>query len=264
MTEYTLAVSQAEVQRYRLMAAQGVALEADLWQQAGIVAGAAVADVGCGPAAAAVELAIAVGPTGTVAAVERDDAALHAAEAVIAAANVANVRLVKGDATATGLDADSFDVVVMRHVLAHNGGVERRIVDHLATLVRPGGCVYLVDVDLTAIRLRGAAPGTEDLLERYAEFHRRRGNDPMVGLRLGELLAAAGLDVETHQGRYSVISAPPGMRPPAWAAREAMVADGVVTEDDVRRWQDAFERSDQLAERPTIFAPAFLAIGRRQ
>jgi hypothetical protein len=151
----------------------------------------------------------------------------------------------------------------MRHVLAHNGGHERRIVDHLAELVRPGGCVYLVDVDLTAVRTVDGDPELDDLMERYPEFHRRRGNDPTVGLRLGRLLRDAGLEVLVHEGRYTVVQPPPGVRPPAWAAREAMVAEGLATPDDVARWGRAMERSDAAEVRPTLFAPTFIAIGRR-
>ena len=49
--QYSLALSNAEVARYQLMAERARATEADLWQRAGIVAGAKVADVGCGPGA---------------------------------------------------------------------------------------------------------------------------------------------------------------------------------------------------------------------
>jgi hypothetical protein len=49
---------------------------------------------------------------------------------------------------------------MLRHVLAHNGGAEDVIVAHLAALLRPGGCPYLVDVDGTAIRIMAT---TEDL-----------------------------------------------------------------------------------------------------
>jgi hypothetical protein len=59
----------------------------------------------------------------------------------------------QGRAEATGLAAGSLAVVLLRHVLAHNGGAEDTIVGHLASLVRPGGCLYLVDADLSAIRV---------------------------------------------------------------------------------------------------------------
>ena len=102
---------------------------------------------------------------------------------------------------------------MMRHVLAHNGGHEQSIVDHLATLPRAGGTVYLVDVDLTAIRIVDADPELDDLTEKYARFHAMRGNDPRIGLRLSHLLRAAGLEVASFTGRYSIIDAPSGMRP---------------------------------------------------
>ena len=152
MTRYTLAISDAEVRRYMLMAERSRKTDGVHWQRAGIVRGAVVADVGCGPAATSVVLASMVGPTGRVIGVERDEQALIAGRSVIAAAGVTNVELRRADATGTGLAAGSVDVVVMRHVLAHNGPDEQLIVDHVAGLVRPGGHVFLVDVDGTAIR----------------------------------------------------------------------------------------------------------------
>jgi hypothetical protein len=47
-----------------VVAEQASATEAGHWRQAGIVAGATVADIGCGPAATSVLLARAGGPRG--------------------------------------------------------------------------------------------------------------------------------------------------------------------------------------------------------
>ena len=262
MPEYALAVSEGEVARYRAMAASAAQDEALLWQRAGIVPGAVVADVGCGPAATSVELARAVAPGGRVIGVEREEQALAAARTVVAEAGV-GVELRQGDAAGTGLEPGSVDVAVLRHVLAHNGGAEAAIVGHLASLVRPGGCVYLVDVDLTGIRYLDAGPDVEELTERYCAFHRGRGNDPVVGIRLGQLLEGAGLEVLTHEGRYAVMHPPRGVRPPSWAAREAMVADGVATAGDVARWDAALTALETSGAETTVFAPVFLAIGRR-
>jgi 2-polyprenyl-3-methyl-5-hydroxy-6-metoxy-1,4-benzoquinol methylase len=150
---YPLELDQTEVERDRTMAEAARQSEADLWEPAGIVAGARVADVGCGPGAMLPALAAAVGPDGRVTAVDADPEAVAAATALVAAAGLANVAVREGRADATGLPAGSLDVVMLRHVLAHNGGAEDVIVAHLATLLRPGGCLYLVDADLTAIRV---------------------------------------------------------------------------------------------------------------
>src|SRR3712207_3890197 len=226
------------------MARRAQSDEAHLWQRAGIGPGAVVADVGCGPGAVSVVLAGVVTPGGRVIGVEPDDSVRATAAQLVAEAGVDNVELRPGTGTETGMAPASVDVVMMRHVLAHNGPDEQRIVDHLARLVRPGGSVYLVDTDGTAVRMLHTDPDLEDLGARYAELHCRRGNDLRTGLRLGQLLGRAGLEVLLHEGRYAITPVPSGLRPPSWAARDAMVAEGIASVDDLRRWEAAFERLD--------------------
>lgn len=222
-----------------------------------------VADVGCGPAATSVLLAREVGPTGRVIGVERDPSALAAAHRLVASAGVDNVELREGLATDTGLEPASVDVAMMRHVLAHNGPQEQQIVDHLSACVRPGGVVYLLDVDFTAGRVLGGSVAYAALNDAYIELHRRRGNDLQPGLRLGELLAAAGLEVLHFAGSYQVVQPPTGIRPPAWAARASLLNEGLVSQQDLDRWEAEFIHSDSAENRPTVFLPSFAGIGRR-
>ena len=261
---YALALSATEVTRYQQMAERARVAEADLWQRAGIVAGAQVADVGCGPGALLPALAGAVGPTGRVVAIDADPRALAAARALVAASGQANVTVRQGRADWTGLGAASCDVVMLRHVLAHNGGSEDVIVAHLATLLRPGGCLYLVDADGTGVRTVPEDVDLEDLQQRYLTFHAAQGNDVRAGLRLGERLVRAGLELVEFRGTYLMGPVQVGMRSPPWAAREAMVAAGVATEGDVARWAGAFARCDAATIRATQFVPMFTAVGRRR
>ncbi len=265
MAGYALELSPGERERYRRMAERARTDEADAWRRAGIVPGAHVVDVGCGPGAVLLAMAEVVGPTGSVMGVDADPEAVATAAGLVRQAGVpARVQL--GRADDTGLPAGSADVAVLRLVLAHNGGREQAIVDHLAQLVRPQGCVYLVDVELTALRFLRAPAEVLELGERYLAFHRRRGNDPQVGLRLGDLLRAAGLDVVDHSGTWLIMQAPPGVRPPSWAARAAMVAEGAASEEDVARWGRALDALDALErpeDRPVLFSPFFTATGRR-
>lgn len=169
--------------------------EAQWWEQAGVVPGARVADVGCGPGAVLAVLSELVGPSGSVVGVDADADAVAAARAMVRAGSIGNASVVQAGADATGLLAASFDVVMTLLMLAHVGGQEQRIVDHLAGLVRPGGTVYLVDVDVTAIRIYPPLPSDlAELWNRYVQFHRRMGNDPQVGLPLQHLLVGAGLE----------------------------------------------------------------------
>lgn len=263
MTEYALALTEDEVARYRRMAEAAQRAEGDLWDIAGVREGAVVADVGCGPGAVSVMLATLVGPTGHVWAVDASAEALAAAKTACSAAGVENVTCVRGDAMASGLEPGTFDVVMMRHVLAHNGPDEQRIVDHLASLLRPGGSAYLADNDGSAIRIWPPIDEFDDLVDRYRAFHERRGNDLTVGLRLDVLLERAGLEVLEHRGRYDIIPSTPGFRGPPWVARHAIVEAGLADEADLARWEIAFERLDRGDVSFKLFIPQFCAIGRR-
>ena len=264
MSEYSLALSDSEIHRYTMMAERARSSEAQLWDAAGIVPGAVVADVGCGPAAMSVCMAKVVGPSGRVIGIEPDADALSAAQQLIAQAGVENVEIRQGSATDSTLAPGSVDVVVMRLVLAHNQPAEQQMVDHLARLVRPGGSVFLVDVDGTAARILDADPGIADLHEKYVQFQNAQGNDLQVGLRLGQLIARSGLKVVAYEGRYVIVTPPPGLHPPAWAARESMMAAGVATREDVARWEEALERMDHSTVRPTVFVSNFFAIGLKE
>lgn len=260
---YLLTLSDDEVARYRLMADQARTDEADLWRMAGIVAGAKVADVGCGPGALLPVWAEAVAPAGQVSAVDADATAVATAGALIAAHGLQRVTVRQGRADRTGLTPGEFDVVMMRHVLAHNGGAEDAIVAHLAGLLRPGGCLYLVDVDATAGRLVPEDADIADLMDRYTGFHTSVGNDMRAGLQLARRMERAGLSVEHFEGRYAITPVPAGMRGPAWAARDALVSAGVATAEDLARWDAAYQRLDRRQERPTVFMPSFVAVGRK-
>ena len=88
MSDYHLALSDAEIFRYRMMAQRAIDEERDLFTRAGVVPGAVVVDVGCGPAAMSVELARLVSPGGRVIGIERDPSALAAAQQLVAQAEV--------------------------------------------------------------------------------------------------------------------------------------------------------------------------------
>jgi SAM-dependent methyltransferase len=263
VTDYALELTDDELDRYRQMAERARAGEEDLWDLAGVRPGASVADVGCGPGAVSALLAELVGPGGHVWAVDGEPGTVAVAQATVTAAGLTNVTCLVGDAADTGLEPGSFDAVMLRHVLAHNPHDEQRIVDHLATLVRPGGCVYLVDGDLTAIKSWPPVPDHEDLVDRYQTFHARRGGDLRAGLRLDRLLEAAGLEVLGFRGRFEIIAAAPGFRGPAWAARDALVEAGIADDGDLARWGAMFDRIDRGELRFNLFVAPFCSVGRR-
>lgn len=261
---YALGLDDEEHARLRAQAASARDREEQLWPRLGIGPGAKVADLGCGPAATLLGLTSSVGPSGSLVGIDSNPEAVARARQDITAAGAETVAVHEGSAWDSGLEPGSFDAVIVRLVLVHNGGREQDIVDHAVSLVRPGGRVCLVDNDMTMIRVSPpTAPATE-LFERLERFERGRGQDVAVGLRLADLLAEADATVVDYYGDCSVRRRAIGQRGPAWAAREAMVAAGEATADDVARWDAEFTGLDQQELQPWYISCGFTAIGERR
>lgn len=110
--------------------------------------------------------------------------------------------------------------------------------------------MYLADGYLAAFRILGAGPDLGDMMARYLEFHRGRGNDPSIGVRLARLLESAGLHVISFHGAYGIMTVPPGIRPPAWAARQRMLTDRIIEHGMLRRRETALNRLDTSPSGP--------------
>ena len=260
---YTLELSEPERMRYRIMAERARESEADLWEYSGIVPGARVADVGCGPGAVLTEIAKIVGPEGTTVGVEPGQPAREAAREELDSFGLEHVEVREGNGEETGLEPGAWDCVVMRHVLTHTGDAAERIVAHLATLLAPGGHLYLVDVDLDAFRSAPPDPEINEQFARYAEFHRSLGNDAQLGPQLGILLRTAGLEVAEHRGEFqrvpALLVAAGG---PLASAQDAMISSGTVTKEETETWATARQRFAAQPDAEVWFA-TFIAIGRK-
>ena len=237
---YALALSDGEIQRYRFMAQGAREREAHWWQLAGITEGACVLDLGCGPGLVAIEMSQVVGATGSVVGVDREADAVATARVLLDEAGHGEVEVHCAEAWNTGLAPGVFDVVCLRHVLAHNTADEvTRILEHVRFLLRPGGCCYVAESDLTATRIDPPIADLVDLNDRYVTYLRSVGRNPSAGPTMGSTLVGAGFEL---LGRHADYVMPPqgrAVRPPAWAAREAMVDAGIATADDVDRWDSA-------------------------
>ena len=260
---YTLQLSEDERMRYRLMAEMAREGEADLWEYSGIVQGARVADVGCGPGAVLTEIARIVGPEGTVVGVEPAQAAREAARDELDTHGLEWVEVLEGDGEATGLEPGAWDCVMMRHVLTHTGAAAEAIVAHLATLLAPGGHLYLVDVDLDGFRSTPADPEIDAQFDRYAEFHRSLGNDARMGPRMGSMLRAAGLELAEHRGEFQRVPALMlSAGGPLVSARDAMIGAGLLDAEEAEAWDAQRQRFAALPDAELWFA-TFVAIGRK-
>ncbi len=258
---YALALSDGEIQRYRFMAQAAREREAPWWQLAGITDGACVLDLGCGPGLVALEMAEVVGVGGRVVGVDREADAVATARALLDEAGHPQVEVYRAEAWNTGLEPGAFDVVCLRHVLAHNTAEEMsRILEHVRVLLRPGGCCYVAESDLTANRIDPPIADMVDLTDRYIAYLRSVGRNPASGPMMGSILLAAGFELVGRDAQYVMPPPGRGVRPPSWAAREAMVDAGIATADDVERWDRAF--TDHIDDVVNFFVASHLIIGR--
>ncbi len=100
-----------------------------------------------------------------------------------------------GDARALPMASEEwggFDCAHARFLLEHVPDPQA-VVATLARAVRPGGRVVLEDDDHELLRLWPEPPHVAAVWRAYQRTYDRLGNDPIVGRRLVQLLAGAGL-----------------------------------------------------------------------
>ena len=261
MTEYTFQLSDAELARYRAMAAHALAREGELWTAAGIVPGARVVDLGCGPGTFLADLAERVGSPGRVTGVDAAEDAVRAAGALVEQLGLGGrVDIVRARIEDTGLAAGGFDVAFMRNVLGHNGPVLSVILQHTAALLRPGGHLLAVEPDVTGLLIPDTAPDEQDLEWRWITMMRKRGNDPAQGRQLAAVLTQAGFHVDAVQERVDELAVE---RSPAWTARHALLADQLATEADIRRWESAITHRLATTGKLTVQLPVYCVVASR-
>lgn len=189
--EYTIAGGLADARRLARQARVMEAATAAFLARAGLAAGTAALDVGCGDGQVTLAMARVAGPRGLAVGMDVDADALAIAQAAAARAGV-RARFVRADAVHVGT-AGGFDLVYARLMLSH-------LVDPCAALrgmraaARPGGVVAVEDLNLGTLRSEPPSPALDDLQAVYGATVRFHGGDPTIGPRLRALLAASGLE----------------------------------------------------------------------
>jgi SAM-dependent methyltransferase len=233
---YTFRVDDAEIARYRAMAEIAERHERALWDTAGIVSGATVVDLGCGPGALLPLLARRVAPTGRVIAVDADPAVCEIARQQASGLDVPVV-VVRADAAHTGLQRASVDAVMCRNVLVHNGPRTADLLGHIARLLRVEGNLLSAEPDVVGIDF-GAAHAEKEYEQRWAAMMRADGHDPALGRdgRLASLLQRHGWQVVAARAWSNELVID---KSPAWAAADLIVARGFATPAEMTRWRRA-------------------------
>src|SRR5712691_3402576 len=145
-TEYLLGSGLSE--RERLLRQCDIHEPEARWllDQVGVRPGWRAIDVGCGPLGILNLLSERVGPTGAAVGLDNEPRMLEWGRLSIAERGLANVELVQGEASASGLPRGSFDFAHARLVLINVSNSDQ-VLREMVALVRPGGLVAVQEVD---------------------------------------------------------------------------------------------------------------------
>jgi SAM-dependent methyltransferase len=216
-----------------------------------VTAGAAVLDVGCGPATDTLTLAALVGPLGRAAGVDQDAAMIAEAERRAAAAGFADrVEHRVADATALPFEDGRFDAARCERLFMHLADPEGALRE-MVRVVRPGGRIVVMDTDWGTRSVDTPQPELERRMARVlAELCLVNGYS---GRRLYGMMARAGVadrevDVVplhvTDYGLWRLLSR-------LDLAGEVAVREGAMTADEVRRLDESWRAAGEAG---TFFA----------
>ena len=193
-SSYVLGNSGGEQARIAMQARILRDWTAGFLRAAPFVKGMHVLDVGCGLGDVSFLVGEIVGPTGSVLGIDRDGAMVVKASERAREGGVSDsVRFEQADAERFEADRP-FDAVVGRYVL-HHQREPKRFLHRVASQVRTGGLVFFHEFDFATVI--SMWPETPPLWRRemqiLAEYYRRAGLYPDLGLRLTRTFLDAGL-----------------------------------------------------------------------
>lgn len=195
VTTYLLGHDEPELARLRQQADLLAPATETLLTLAGIGPGMRVLDLGTGIGDVAFLAAGRVGPGGSVVGIDNSTAALRAARQRADRDKIGNVSFLEADVRTLDPATDlggPFDAVLGRLVLLYvDDPVE--VVRRCAGALRPGGVMLAMEYDMTAAGTSPALPLVTQVMAWLIAAFQYAGHDAALGVRLPNILAAAGL-----------------------------------------------------------------------
>jgi SAM-dependent methyltransferase len=184
----------ADESMVRNLVAQAEAIwpqEEPLFRRHPMPPGARILDVGCGTGEAVLRLAP-LYPQASLLGVDLEEAHLEPARARCAGFGP-RVQFQSDDALALSLPADTFDLVVSRHVLQSVPDAPRAVAE-MARVAKPGGRLHLLAEDYGMLWCHPTAHDSDEFWQRLPlEFGRTIGVDNHVGRTMFTVLTDLGL-----------------------------------------------------------------------
>lgn len=193
--EYVLGSSDDEIIRLGFQHEVWSEATTDLWESAGITYSHRVADLGCGPGFATLELARIVGSAGHVSAVDSSEKFVKILKDRIASLRIENVDVSKGDVTDLNLDPGTFDFVFSRWLYCFLKEPEKAA-EEARKILKPGG--KLVVMDYLNYLAAGIFPGSKKLnsvFQAYLKSVNKHYGSYNVGNELPAILSGLGFRI---------------------------------------------------------------------
>ena len=204
---YPLERRAGEIERLHV---QGAAMAPDcviMLERIGVGLGWHCLDLGCGPRGITELLATRVGASGRVVGLDADAAFVDYARQN----SGGTVEFMQGNAYATGLPGETFDLVHTRFV-GSTAGEPEVLLREAMRLARPGGTVAMQEPDMAMLVCNPPHPAWDTLRAALVGAFRAVGSDISLGRRLYALMRHAGLvDVQYRPFLIGVRSGDPMM-----------------------------------------------------
>ena len=170
-----------------------------LW--AGIRPGMRVADIGCGPGRTTAYLHRMVQPGGSCVGLDGSRERIQYARDHYTSEGI---RFCCRDFLGPLQDLGQFDFIWIRFVLEYFRTRGRDIVQQIAGLLKPGGILCLIDLDLNCLRHYGIPENLEKTIQGIVKALEERSDfDPYAGVKLYSYLYDAGLaDIKVNMSAH--------------------------------------------------------------
>lgn len=190
--EYIIRGGAAGRERLRILSRVMQPSTHALLRRAGIHAGMACLEIGCGGGDVAFDMARMVGPSGHVVGTDIDQEKLELARREASELALRNIEFRREDITQNE-PAGQFDFIHARFVLTHLAHPAAALTK-LRRVLRPGGVIVLEDIDFRGCFCHPDSPAFWRYVELYTEAVKRKGADANIGPRLPSLLSHAGFE----------------------------------------------------------------------
>jgi SAM-dependent methyltransferase len=151
-------------------------------------------DAGCGGGDVSRELAKRVGTAGQIIGIDMDTAQLEIVRTETVAQKLLNIEYRVVNVVSPPGDLGSFDLIYTRFLLSHLAK-PAEVLAWMVNCLRPGGILAVEDCDLSGHFCYPPSQMFDRYVELVREVMRRRGGDPLIGLKLPQMLIDAGASI---------------------------------------------------------------------